>query len=236
MTVSLAIVLALGQTAPTATANLPTKIVMEFDSADAVADVLGLIKSVAGVEEATSEGAKITFTVKVAEQVKLSDIKKAIATLKPKPSIKYETLKLEGAVTLKFDHLKDNDYDKVQKGLWRAPNVVSAELGILGYECKFKAPGSPIVEIAKLVGAWSGTADSGATTIEAMSFIYEVIWNGPDKPKEALAEASPAPAAPAPAPAPRPVMAKPEPKPVAAPPPPPPPPAPEKKKKKKDNK
>lgn len=229
-TVMIAAILAFGMLSriPALAQSAPgTKFKLPLQNGDNPGEIQSQIKSVPGVEDCAVEAGIFVIAIKAGEQVKFTEIKKALATLKPSPTIQYDAMNLEGHVILNFDHLKNpSDYQSVQKGLWNVSDVMTAELGSQGYDCTMRSPGgASLTKIAQSVALWTESGPSGSTALEAIGYIGEIFWIGSAKAStdSGTKPADPAPPAPEYKPAPPPPPA-PKPAPAAAPPPPPPPP------------
>jgi len=156
------------------------------------------IKSVAGVSECAVAGIKVTVTVKAGENLKVSDIKAAVAALKPvkdeKIAIKLDNVKLEGAVWISFS--VEKNHDKIHGGLYSIATITNAKKVGDEFELQVKSPaGAKLLEICKAVAKVTECFQD-----KPMDCLKEVKWVGAAKPaaKEQPKTEQPQPNAPAP--------------------------------------
>lgn len=141
------------------------------------------LKVVAGVNDCAVAGIRVTISVKPESTLKFSDIKGVVADLKPvkdeKIAIKYDSIKLEGKVTLSFNVTKNQD--KIQQAVLSVANVERAEQKGDEYLCTIKSPGgAKLMDIVAAVAKKTESADN--TALASAALIKDVVWTGGPKP------------------------------------------------------
>jgi hypothetical protein len=186
-----------------------TRVSFEVENLKGVANQKFLenkIKSIAGVAECTVAGNRVTIIVKYDSTLKLSDLRKAVAEIKPEgkdqpPKIKEEMVKLEGKVDIELDLVED--LNKAFDAVRTTSNVTECKLNGSTLCCQVKSPAGV------LIGALLKAIEKKVTPKEntkLASCVKDVTWYAVPKPPDKPA------AGPAPTPAPQP-GAKPPPKP-----------------------
>lgn len=122
---------------------------------------------------------KVTVVVTGEKKLKLSDLKDAVAKLKPekdeKFSIKLDSIKLEGRILLAF--VVEKNKDKVKEAVKGVANVTDVKESGADLECVIKGPaGAKLLDLAKAVAKAVDSAED-----KAADLVKDVTWTGAKK-------------------------------------------------------
>lgn len=166
--------------------DAPVKLTVEIENLGSASgkELQKALKNLTAVQECAVQGSKLTVTLVSEKKFKLSDLKDAVAGLKPDKDsaeikIKLDSLKLEGKLLLAFAVSKNAE--KIASALKSVNNVMNVAPSGSDYEVTIKSPaGAKFMDLATAVAKACGEDEAQAADV-----VKNITWTGAAKPSGA---------------------------------------------------